>query len=107
MAQSGEKKQKKYEVENKADVSLYLKEVCSTREPILEGHGCKDMSKAWSIFGFHRKYFVLYEGILLYYDHKSSYFKDRTKGLVSDCKIHFLAKCSYYIGTIVIVSFKT
>jgi len=86
MEKSGDLR-KKIDLDSEIDVQAYLKEVCTIVEPIIEGHGCKDWNKSRSLFGFHRKYFVLYHGILLYYDHKSNYMQDKTKGLVSadDC----------------------
>ncbi len=80
----------KLDLKDGADVTMYLKEVCSVQEPLLEGHGCKDMSKTWLIVVFHRKYFVLYHGVLVYYDHQSGYSHDKKKGLVSE---YFLGAC--------------
>ena len=63
-------------------IEKYL-EVCSTQPPLAEGHGCKDVHKLKTFDKFRRRYFVLYEGLLLYYNHKSCYVRDKKNGLVS------------------------
>ena len=80
-------RRKKIDLDTDVDVRAYLNQVCTILEPVIEGHGCKDSSKTRSWFGFHRKYFVLYDGILLYYDHKSNYLQDKSKGLVREDKL--------------------
>ena len=58
-------------------------EKCSLQSPLMEGYGCKDVSKARALEPFRRRYFVLYNGLLLYYHHKSHFEKDKKNGLVS------------------------
>ena len=64
------------------ELEKYL-QICSTQPPLAEGHGCKDVEKFRTFARFRKRYFVLYEGLLLYYDHKSSYDRDKKNGLVS------------------------
>lgn len=69
-------------IRSREDLEKYL-QLCSTQPPLAEGHGCKDVtSRHRSLDKYKKRYFVLYSGILLYYDHKSSYNKDRRNGLV-------------------------
>lgn len=74
--------EEKADIHNKADVAKYL-EKYSLQDPIYEGYGCKDINKTRSLERFRRRYFVLYEGVLLYYKHKSNYQRDKRNGLVS------------------------
>lgn len=64
------------------DLTQYL-QICSGQEPIMEGHACKDISKPKPFDKFRRRYFILYRGVLLYYNYKSQYEVDKSKGLVS------------------------
>lgn len=64
------------------DLAEYLA-MCSNQSPIMEGYACKDVSKP-TIFGrFRRRYFILYRGVLLYYNHRSQYEADKRKSFVS------------------------
>lgn len=58
-------------------------EVCSGQTPIMEGHLCKDISKPKIFDKFRRRYFILFRGVLLYYNYKSQYEVDKSRGLVS------------------------
>ena len=65
------------------DLIDYLK-FCSTQTPIAEGHGCKDIGRPTiPLDRFRRRYFVLFKGLLLYYNYKSQYEIDRKNDLVS------------------------
>lgn len=65
------------------DLTNYLK-FCSTQTPIAEGHGCKDIGRPTiPLDRFRRRYFVLFKGLLLYYNYKSQYEIDRKNDLVS------------------------
>ena len=64
------------------DLTMKL-EKCSIQAPLMEGYGCKDVSRARSFEPFRRRYFVLYKDLLIYYHHKSQYEKDKKNGLVS------------------------
>lgn len=67
---------------NSEDLVKYL-EICSGEEPLAEGHICKDIRYPTIFNRFRRRYFVLYNGLLLYYRHKALYNSDKRKGLVS------------------------
>lgn len=65
------------------DLMNYLT-FCSTQTPIAEGHGCKDIGRPTiQLDRFRRRYFVLFKGLLLYYNYKSQYEIDRKNNLVS------------------------
>ena len=49
-------------------------------EPLVQGHMFKQTSLRRS---FVKRYFVLFEGVLLYYSHERDYKTDRRHGLVS------------------------
>ena len=55
--------------------------------PILQGHVFKQSSHGFgSKFGlisFKKRYFVLFDGVLMYYRHQSSYEKDKHHSMVS------------------------
>lgn len=69
-------------IRNSEDLVKYL-EICSGEEPLVEGYLCKDISYPSFFDRFRRRYFVLHDGLLLYYKHKSHYNKDKSNGLVS------------------------
>ena len=69
-------------IQSMEDIEKYL-ETFSLQDPIYEGYGCKDTSKSRSFERFRRRYFILFEGLLLYYEHKSQYNRDKKNGLVS------------------------
>jgi hypothetical protein len=75
-------KQQQVKIRTQGDLSRYLEE-CSGQAPIMEGHVCKDISKPRVFDRFRRRYFVLYRGVLLYYNYKSQFDKDKRKGFVS------------------------
>lgn len=50
------------------------------RTPILEGHVFKDGNG--KLNGFTKRYFLLFDGVLIYYTHHSSYEKDQKNFLV-------------------------
>lgn len=64
------------------DLALKL-EKCSIQTPLMEGYGCKDVRKSRTFEPFRRRYFVLYNEVLIYYQHKAQFEKDKKKGLVS------------------------
>ncbi len=64
------------------DLAMKL-EKCSIKTPLLEGYGCKDVSRSRTFEPFRRRYFVLYKDLLIYYHHKSHFEKDKKNGLVS------------------------
>ena len=72
----------KEKIQDRKDVLKYL-DICSREEPIIEGHGCKDIERDGIFASYRRRYFVLYDGLLLYYCHKSEFEKDKKNGLVS------------------------
>ncbi len=55
--------------------------------PILQGHVFKQSSHGIGskigLISFKKRYFVLFNGVLMYYRHQSSYEKDKHHGLVS------------------------
>lgn len=63
------------------DLEKYLA-ICSTEAPIAEGYVCKDTRRSKSFEKFRRRYFVLHNGVLLYYNHRSEYIRDQKNGLV-------------------------
>lgn len=69
-------------IRTQEDLTTYL-EKCSGQTPIMEGHVCKDITKSRTLGRFRRRYFILYRGVLLYYNYKSQYEKDKGKCLVS------------------------
>ena len=71
-----------FELASYDSVAKYLQEVCCEKEPILEGRGCKERSTPSLLGKFHRKYFVLYDRVLLYYDDRLEYLRDKKHGLV-------------------------
>ena len=64
------------------DLALKL-EKCSIQSPLMEGYGCKDIRKSRTFEPFRRRYFVLYNEVLIYYQHKAQFEKDKKRGLVS------------------------
>lgn len=81
------------------DLAEYL-EICSSQTPLMEGHLCKDISKPKIFDKFRRRYFILYRGILLYYNYKSQYEMDKRKGLVSCCTMCILAIAAEILTTL-------
>lgn len=49
-----------------------------SKPPLAKGHMFKQDSKG---IQFNKRYFVLYEGVLLYYKHEESYRKDQKRGM--------------------------
>ena len=57
--------------------------------PVYEGHVFKEKGSSAGIMksvnSFNRRYFVLYPGFVLYYEHKRDYLEDLKLGMVSEC----------------------
>ena len=61
--------------------------------PLLEGHVFKDGRGTMAHRGFTKRYFLLFEGVLIYYSHQSSYQRDQKNCLVSTSVQHALYSC--------------
>lgn len=74
---------KPVKIKDSDDLTKYL-QLCSQLQPIAEGYVCKDVRKQRATFEkFRKRYFVLYQGLLVYYNHKSEYTRDKKNGLVN------------------------
>ena len=70
-----EKKREQLDGDRKRDIMNSKQKL----EPLVQGHMFKQDSHG---LGFSKRYFVLYEGLLLYYTHEKDFKRDQKRGLV-------------------------
>lgn len=72
--QKSEKKQRREQI------CEIIREVDTDRPPLVHGHMLKMGSSRLELY--NKRYFALYEGVLVYYKHEKDYMKDKKNGLV-------------------------